>query len=57
MDDDARPPSSLSIPLGPTRVDQILAESVRIEQDDAEFVKHIRDEDRERVLKNGGGDS
>ncbi len=40
-----------------TRVDQILAEAARIEQNDAEFVKHIRDEDRERVVKNGSGES
>jgi hypothetical protein len=40
-----------------TRVDQILAEAARIEQNDAEFVKHIRDEDRERDLKNGSGES
>ena len=43
--------------LPATRVDQILAEAARIEQNDAEFVKHIRDEDRERVLKNTSGES
>ena len=40
-----------------TRVDQILAKAVRIEHIDADFVKHIRDANRELVSKNGSGES
>ncbi len=49
--------ASGAVILPATRVDQILAEAARIEQNDAEFVKHIRDEDRERVVNNGSGES
>ncbi len=49
--------ASGAVILPATRVDQILAEAARIEQNDAEFVKHIRDQDRERDLKDGSGES
>ncbi len=49
--------ASGAVILPATRGDQILAEAARIEQNDAEFVKHISDEDRERDLKNGSGES
>ncbi len=49
--------ASGAVILPATPVDQILAEGARIVQNDAQFVEHIRDEDRGRVLKNGSGES
>ncbi len=49
--------ASGAVILPATPVDQILDEAARIEQNGAQFIKHIRDEDRERVLKNDSGES
>lgn len=49
--------ASGAVILSATPVNHILAEATRIMQNDAQFVKHIREQDRERVLKNGSGES